>query len=138
MTIYLDVVFIENIVMNYIIIFATGLILKSKVNHIRYITSSVIGAVYTIVAYISKMEVYSNIVLKFLLSVIIVYIAYNPQTMKKMWKEILIFYLTSFMFGGVAFALIYVLKPQDILMKNGMFLGTYPLKTICITINKYY
>ena len=52
--------------------------------------------------------------------------------MKKMWKDILIFYLTSFVFGGAAFALIYIVKPQDILMKNGLFLGTYPLKTIVL------
>ena len=49
-----------------------------------------------------------------------------------MWKDILIFYLTSFVFGGAAFALIYIVRPQDILMKNGLFLGTYPLKTILL------
>ena len=62
-----------------------------------------------------------------------VYIAYKPQNIKKLGKNILIFYLTSFVFGGVAFALIYVIKPQDILMKNGLFLGTYPLKTVFIS-----
>ena len=40
--------------------------------------------------------------------------------------------MTSFVFGGAAFALIYIVKPQDILMKNGLFLGTYPLKTIIL------
>lgn len=61
-----------------------------------------------------------------------VYIAYKPQNIKILAKQILIFYLTSFLFGGVAFALIYVIKPQEILMKNGLFLGTYPLKTVFI------
>ncbi len=133
MTIYIDIVFLENIIMNFIIILASGLIIKTKINHLRILLASLIGAIYTVVAYISKIEIYSNIILKFILSIVIVYIAYNPQTMKKMWKEILFFYLTSFLFGGVAFALIYILKPQDILMKNGLFLGTYPLKTICIS-----
>ncbi len=133
MTIYIDVVFIENIVMNYIIILATGLIAKAKIKHLRFIAGSMVGAIYTVSAYVSQLEIYSNIVLKFLLSIIMVYIAYNPQMLKKLWKEVLFFYITSFVFGGVAFALIYVLKPQDILMKNGMFLGTYPLKTIAIS-----
>ena len=48
-------------------------------------------------------------------------------------KSILIFYLTSFVFGGAAFALIYIVKPQEILMKNGLFLGTYPLKTVILS-----
>ena len=104
MTIYIDVVFIENIVMNYIIILATGLIAKAKIKHLRFIAGSMVGAIYTVSAYVSQLEIYSNIVLKFLLSIIMVYIAYNPQMLKKLWKEVLFFYITSFVFGGVAFA----------------------------------
>lgn len=132
MTIYIDVVLIENLIMNYIILFATGIILKIKIKHIRLFLASLLGAIYSIVAYAGILEVYTSFWLKILLSVIIVYIAYNPQTMKKMWKDLLIFYLISFAFGGVAFALIYIVRPQDILMKNGLFLGTYTIKTVIL------
>ena len=132
MTIYIDVVLIENLIMNYIILFATGIILKEKIQHIRLILASLLGAIYSIIAYMSILNLYTSIILKLLLSIIIVHISYNPQSFKKMWKCILIFYLTSFVFGGAAFALIYIVKPQDILMKNGLFLGTYPLKTIVL------
>lgn len=132
MTIYVDVVLMENLIMNYIILLATGLILKIKIKHIRLILGSLLGAIYTIVAYTGFLKIYSNFILKIILSVIIVYIAYNPQTVKTLSKELLFFYLTSFVFGGAAFALIYIVKPQDILMKNGLFLGTYPLKTVIL------
>lgn len=132
MTIYIDVVFIENLIMNYIILFATSIIIKVKVKHIRLILASILGAIYSIIAYMSILEMYSSVILKIILSVIIVYIAYNPQNVKNMWKYLVIFYMTSFVFGGAAFALIYIVKPQDILMKNGLFLGTYPLKTIIL------
>ena len=132
MTIYIDVVFIENLIMNYIILFATSIIIKVKVKHIRLLLASSLGAIYSIIAYMSILEMYSSVILKIILSVIIVYIAYNPQNVKNMWKYLVIFYMTSFVFGGAAFALIYIVKPQDILMKNGLFLGTYPLKTIIL------
>ncbi len=132
MTIYIDVVLIENLIMNYIIIYATAIVLKNKKSHLRFFLASLLGAIYTIISYTSALEVYTSIILKILLSIIIVYIAYNPQTMKKMWKDIVIFYLVSFVFGGVAFSLIYIVKPQEVLMKNGLFLGTYPLKTIAL------
>lgn len=132
MTIYIDVVLIENILMNYIILFTTGLILKIKIKHLRLILASFIGAIYSIIAYMGILEIYSSIVFKIILSIIIVYIAFNPQNIKKLWKDILIFYMVSFVFGGAAFALIYIVKPQDILMKNGLFLGTYPLKTVLL------
>ena len=132
MTIYIDVVLIENLIMNYIILLSTGLILKLKMKHNRLILASLLGAVYSIIAYMEVLEVYSSIILKKILSVLIVYIAFNPQKVKQLWKDILLFYLTSFVFGGAAFALIYVVKPQDILMKNGLFLGTYPLKNVML------
>lgn len=132
MTIYIDVVLIENLMMNFIILLATGLILKEKIKTIRLLLSSLVGAIYSVVSYMSILEIYSSMILKIILSIVIIYIAFNPQTMKKMWKDLLIFYLTSFVFGGAAFALIYIVKPQDILMKNGLFLGTYPLKTILL------
>ena len=132
MTIYIDVVLIENIIMNFIILLATGLILKEKIKIIRFFLASLLGAIYSLIAYMSILEIYSSFILKIILSVFIIYIAFNPQNIKKMWKNILIFYLTSFVFGGAAFALIYIVKPQEILMKNGLFLGTYPLKTIIL------
>jgi stage II sporulation protein GA (sporulation sigma-E factor processing peptidase) len=132
MTIYIDVVLIENLIMNFIILLATGIILKEKIKIIRLLSASLLGAIYSVVSYMSILEIYSSIILKVILSILIVYIAFNPQNMKKMWKDILLFYLTSFVFGGAAFALIYIVKPQEILMKNGLFLGTYPLKTIVL------
>lgn len=133
MTIYIDVVLIENLLMNYIILFATGVILKIKIKHIRLILASLIGAIYTIIAYISALRIYSNIFLKFILSLIIIYIAFNPKSVKKLFKFTLIFYLTSFVFGGAAFALIYIVKPQEILKNNGLVLNTNSLKTIFIS-----
>lgn len=66
--------------------------------------------------------------MKFLLSVIMVYLAYNAKNIKNLAKQIVMFYLVSFVFGGCAFALLYFIKPQEIIMQNGMYVGTYPLK----------
>ena len=133
MTIYIDVVLIENLLMNYIILFATGVILKIKIKHIRLILASLVGAIYTIIAYVSALKIYSNIFLKFILSLIIIYIAFNPKSVKKLFKFTLIFYLTSFVFGGAAFALIYIVKPQEILKNNGLVLNSNSLKVIFIS-----
>ena len=132
MTIYIDIIIAENLIMNYIILYATGLISKNKIYHIRIFLASLIGAIYAISQYISKLNIYSNIIIKMILSIIIVFVAFNPQDVKKMCKQLVLFYLTTFTFGGVATYLIYVLKPQNIIIKNGMYVGTYVLKVIFI------
>lgn len=128
MTVYLDIVLIENLCMNYIILFATGYILKAKVKHLRLIISALIGGIYSILAYSEILEIYSNIIMKVILSIVMVYVAYKAKNVKILFKQLIIFYLTSFVFGGCSFALLYFIKPQDILMKDGVLIGTYPLK----------
>ena len=130
MTIYLDIVLLENVIMNYIILYATATIYKTQVRHIRILLSSIIGGIYAVVAFMGILPIYSNIGLKILLSISMVYLSYNPSNIKVLIKELLLFYLTSFAFGGIAFALLYFVRPQDIFMKNGLFIGTYPIKIV--------
>ncbi len=128
MTVYLDIIFLENLCINCIILLATGLINKNTISIVRILLSSLIGSLYAVILYLSVLEVLSGIALKILLSVCMVYIAYNPRNIKNLLKQLILFYLTSFTFGGVAFALLYFVKPQNILIKNGVLVGTYPLK----------
>lgn len=128
MTVYIDIILLENLCMNYIILFATAYIMKIKISHIRIIASSSIGAVYSIMLYMQILPIYSSIFMKIILSVAMVYISYAPKTVKIAIKQLIIFYLISFAFGGCAFALLYFVKPEDIFIKNGVYIGTYPLK----------
>lgn len=127
-TVYIDIIFLENICMNYIILLATGVIIKSEIKHLKILLGSILGSMYAVIYYITKFEIYSSIALKILLSIAMVYIAYKPKCVKQEIKYLVIFYLASFAFGGCAFALLYFIKPQNILIKNGVFVGTYPLK----------
>lgn len=130
MTIYLDIILCENLLMNYIILFATYVIIKPKTKHpqIRMILSSLLGSIYAIIVYLNILSIYTNLLAKITLSVVMVYIAFAPPNVKQLLKQILIFYLVSFIFGGCTFALIYFLKPENVEMKNGVFVGMYPIR----------
>lgn len=128
MTIYLDVILLENLCMNYIILFATGLIHKVKIKAWKLFVASLIGGIYSILSFAPVLKIYTNFLFKVILSVVMVYISFHPQNVKQLFKELIIFYLVSFAFGGCAFALLYFIRPQDILARNGVLTGTYPIK----------
>ena len=132
MTIYIDIILLENLFMNYIILFATGIIVKAPLKIIRTLLSSLIGSVYAVVSYMSILEINSNFLLKIILSIVMVYVSFNSKTAKTFFKQLIIFYLTSFTFGGVAFALLYFVSPQNILMEKGVLIGTYPIKIVLV------
>ena len=114
--------------MNYIIILATGMICKVDVKQVRVLLSSLLGAIYAIVIYVIDLKIYTNQVTKIIVSLSMVYLAFNVMNIKNMLKQLLIFYLTSFCFGGAAYYLLYVVNPDLIKNINGVLVGTYPIK----------
>ena len=133
MAVYLDIIFVENVLMNYIILFGTGKTQKLNMTNLKLIVSSMVGAAYAIITYLRIIPIYSNIFMKILLSIIMIYIAFNPHNMKKMLKSLVLFYLISFVTGGCAFAFLYLISPSSISFKNGVFVGTYPMKVTLIS-----
>ena len=76
MTMYIDIVIIENLIMNYIILYATGIVTKVKMKKIRVLISSLIGAIFVAIQYVTNLKIYSNIIVKTILSILMIFIAY--------------------------------------------------------------
>lgn len=132
MTIYLDVVFLENILLNYIIIFATAIISKSRISYFRILISSLIGCIFVIINYVFGFSQNTNLVLKLLLSILMVLIAFKERKLKIILKQLVFFYLVSFTFGGITFMLIFLVSPSEIVFEYNHFTGTYPVKMTLI------
>ena len=122
MTLYIDIIFLENLIMNYVILLSTGIINKEKNNKLMLIISSIIGSVYSIMECILEIDMYSNQMLKIILSISMVYVAFKASNIKKFIKQLIIFYLTSFTFGGCAFFLLYYIKPEQIITDSGRYI----------------
>ena len=134
MTIYLDVIFLENLILNFLILYAVGIETKSKVKFVRIVVSSVVGSAYTVLLYMINNDFFHSIIMKILLSLVMNYIAYKTNKIKEILKKIVYFYLTSFVFGGGALALIYVVNTGKISIHNGVISGKYTLLTIMMGV----
>lgn len=71
---------------------------------------------------------------KIILSIVMIYVSYESQTIKDILKMLVFFYLTSFVFGGAALGVIYIVNSGKISIQNGIIIGNYTLKTILIGI----
>ncbi len=128
MTIYLDVVLFENVVLNYIIILSTAIISKSQIKLARIILSSIVGGIFSILNYVIRISFINSILFKILISIIMMLIAFQNYNINKLLKQIIFFYLVSFTFGGIAFMLLFFINPKGIIMDGTHFVGTYPIK----------
>lgn len=109
MTIYVDVVLLENLCMNYAILFATGVVTRNNLRILRIIISSLIGGIYAVISFMNIFKIYSNLIFKIILSVVMVYICFKPKNLRMLFKQLIIFYLISFAFwrNGICIIIFY-------------------------------
>ncbi len=134
MTIYVDVLFLENLILDSIILYATTIIAKIKVKHFRIWGASSLGALYVIIYYVFKINIYTDIFAKLLLTVCMIYIAFRPQKWSELLKYFVIFFLVSFVFGGASLGVIYIVNSNNVTIVNGMIQGKYTINTILLGI----
>ena len=128
MTVYIDLIFLENLFLNYIILMATCLMRKTRIRWIKIFIASVLGSICSILNYIIELNYFQNTIFKLLTSVVMILIAYDNPKKIVFFKNIMFFYLVSLTFGGASFMFLFIVKPKNIVFDNGHFVGTYPIK----------
>lgn len=108
--VYAEYVLIENIIINYIILYATKIITKTKSSRIRLFISSLIGSLYILVIFFPDYEFMGSFIIKLSISVLMITIAFNPEKFNIFLKQISAFYLTSFVFAGTIMGIYYILN----------------------------
>lgn len=123
--IFIDVLFLENFIMNYITLYATGKYLSKDINYKKFIIGAAIGSLYSVFVMFPQMEFYQTIVVKFIISFVIVLIVFDFKTIFNCIKNLLVFYIVNIVIGGFIFAAFYMLGStpyynNGILYTNGI------------------
>ena len=98
MLIYLDLLFVLNIWIDFILLITTNLIMKYKINYKRTIIASFIGGLSTFLVFINND--YILIVLKIIICFIIELIMNGYKGFKTLIETVFYFYLTSIILAG--------------------------------------
>lgn len=108
MVYYIEYVFAENFIIDFILLFITGKLIKKKIVYKRVIAASVIGALYVILtAYFNK-DFMTYFIVKFSVSVLMLMVAYDTKGILNNIRVILCFYITSLIMVGIITALYYL------------------------------
>lgn len=121
MTVYLDVVFLENFVMNLVIILSEAVLLGGFKKFFRkIIASSILSLFYIATLFYSSVAIFQVIV-----ALIAIKISFEPKSIKKLIKEVLFFYFISFIFGGLSFAMASLFNNGKITILDGVLVSDF-------------
>lgn len=127
MKMYIDLFFIFNVIIDYIIIMSTSILLKRRTNHIRMILSSLIGGISSLVLFTSL----NKIVIEIVSIVIMVLISFGYKGIRYLINNILYMYILSTLLGGIIYLF-------NIKVSNSMFLTYLIIIVISIEIMILY
>ena len=127
MKMYIDLFFIFNVIMDYIIIMSTSILLKRRTSYIRMILSSLIGGISSLVLFTSL----NKIVIEIVSIVIMVLISFGYKDIRYLIKNILYMYILSTLLGGIIYLF-------NIKVSNSMFLTYLIIIVISIEIMILY
>lgn len=127
MEMYIDLFFIFNVIMDYIIIMSTNILLKRRTSYIRMILSSLIGGISSLVLFTSL----NKIVIEIVSIVIMVLISFGYKGIRYLINNILYMYILSTLLGGIIYLF-------NIKVSNSMFLTYLIIIVISIEIMLLY
>lgn len=126
MEIYLDIVVLENIVINYLILLVTAKFSKNKADSLRLLLGAILGTAYLVLMILlPEMKVYTTVISKLLLSIAMVALAFNFMRLTVFLKTLAMFYAATFLFAGAGFALMFFNREWGI-MRNGVLMTSPP------------
>lgn len=121
MTVYLDVIFVENLIMNFVIVLSEATVLGSLNCFLRKIIASLILCIFYIVTLfypvIANFQVFAG--------VLAVWIAFNSHSIKSILKQTVLFYFISFVFGGLSFAMVNFFNSGKVTILDGVLVGNF-------------
>ncbi len=122
MTVYIDEVFLVNFLMDWLILWATGNLSQNPVKRWRLAAAALLGAVYSIVIFLPWGFWLAVLPVKLLCSLVMVLVAYPVVNWPNYLKNLVYFYLISFVLGGASLAVMNLWGQQFVETWNGIAL----------------
>ena len=123
MVYYVEYVFVENFIIDFILLFITGKLIKRVIIFKRLIIASLVGSLYVILTFYIGREFMTFFIVKFSISVLMIMIAFDSKGILTNIRVIICFYITSLIMVGIISALYYL--TYDKLTVNAIIMSIF-------------
>jgi len=111
-TIYLDMVFLINFLMDYILLWAAARFSQVNTSFLRLALGALVGAFYSLALLLPSLNFLLSISLKILFSVVMVLTAFPYQGFRRFIQSLGYFYIVAFTMGGAVLGALYLLSEE--------------------------
>lgn len=130
MVVYVDVLIVLNLYVNYFLIRASAMIMRRVCSRKRCIFSALVGALGSLVILLPELPFWGVVLFKIMLGALVVFIAFGKQKPADFAICSLFFLVISFTFAGVMMALWTFAAPLGMVWSNGTAYFNIPISAI--------
>lgn len=128
MVVYLDLIFLLNLLIDGATLQTTAWARSIKASPWRILAAAAIGASYVIMMFVPELSFMFTFIIKCLFSIIMVYTAFGFGSMQHFLRNFGVFYLVNFAAAGGIFAIHYFLQSSHEVMNGMLFTQSGGLK----------
>lgn len=123
MVYYVEYVFLENFIIDFILLFITGKLIKRVIIFKRLLMASLAGSFYVIITFYLGRAFMTSFIVKFSISILMIMIAFDSKGILTNIRVIICFYITSLIMVGIISALYYL--TYDKLTVNAIIMSIF-------------
>ena len=130
MVVYVDVLIVLNLYINYFLIRATAMIMRRVCTRKRCVLSAFIGALGALIILLPELPFFAVVLFKIALGALVVFITFGKQKPADTAICLLFFLVVSFTFAGIMIALWTFAAPFGMVFSNGTAYFNIPISAI--------
>ena len=108
--VWVDVLVLENFFMNLFLLYLLDRLTGSRQIWWKLGLASLAGALYVVVVFFPDLHILYSFLMKLLVSMVMIAIAFTPYSFRQFLKLLLLFYLETFIIGGCIIAVFYIIN----------------------------
>ncbi|MCL6604131.1 MAG: sigma-E processing peptidase SpoIIGA [Paenibacillus sp.] len=121
MVVYIDLIFAANLLIDGVLLWLTGWMLKLKVPWWRLLLSALLGALYVVMMFVPDLSFLYTFIIKFGLSVFMLWIAFGFVSLQSYLRTMGAFYMINFAAAGGILGIHYLLQSSGDIWNGIMF-----------------
>lgn len=119
MVVYVDVLIVINLFVNYALLLCSSLILKSKTKNMRLLAGAIIGSVYGLVIFLPEIPIYIELAMRIAVTLLIVLATFGFKNFRRFLRCFFTFLAVTIAFGGIMLVLWITVAPIGMVYNNG-------------------
>lgn len=121
MVVYIDLIFAANLLIDGILLWLTGWLVKLKVSWWRLSLSALVGALYVVMMFVPELSFLYTFLIKFGLSVVMLWIAFGFRSLQSYLRVLGAFYMINFAAAGGIVGIHYLLQSSGEIWNGILF-----------------